>query len=182
MNDSLDSSQNQREKDSKEPRNNKIKQTTDILDDGIFTMKISEDMSLRNTLRTGLVEAQGRDTEKIPMYVSWPHWLDDGIVCLYAKDFHTVLRDTIHTTASSVCENLDKEIEYYEQKTISPSMETNDTAHDSIEQLSSINNHEPDIPPQTKSATAHNHTDIPEKHRTGGKQQINSYFKNLRSS
>ena len=35
----------------------------EILSDGIFTIKISEDMALRNALRSGLVEAQGSDTD-----------------------------------------------------------------------------------------------------------------------
>ena len=71
----------------------------EITSDGIFTIKISEDMKLRNTLRSGLVEAQGKDTDKIPMYVSWPHWLEDGIVCLFARDFQQVLHKVVQDTA-----------------------------------------------------------------------------------
>ena len=71
----------------------------EIPSDGIFAIKISEEMKLRNALRSGLVEAQGKDTDKIPMYVSWPHWLEDGIVCLFAKDFHQVLHKAVQDTA-----------------------------------------------------------------------------------
>lgn len=73
--------------------------SSEITSDGIFAIKVSEDMKLRNALRSGLVEAQGRDTDKIPMYVSWPHWLEDGIVCLFAKDFHQVLHNAVQDTA-----------------------------------------------------------------------------------
>ena len=71
----------------------------EIPSDGIFAIKVSEDMKLRNIIRSGLVEAQGKDTDKIPMYVSWPHWLEDGIVCLFAKDFHQVLHKAVQDTA-----------------------------------------------------------------------------------
>jgi len=74
-----------------------------IPEDEMFTIQVSENMELRNRLRAGLVEAQGRDTEKIPMFVSWPGWLEDGIVCLYARDFQYVLRRAIHDTARALC-------------------------------------------------------------------------------
>jgi len=35
---------------------------------------------------SGLVESQGRNSDKIPIFVSWPSWLEDGIVCIYAAD------------------------------------------------------------------------------------------------
>ena len=61
-------------------------------DTGEFVIKISENMELRNILRSGLFEAQGSVQDKIPLFVSWPSWLDDGIVCLFASDFHELLR------------------------------------------------------------------------------------------
>lgn len=67
--------------------------------DSQFSIKISEDMVLRNLLRTGLVEAQGKDGDLIPLYVSWPHWLEDGIVCMYVKDFHKVIYDAVKEMA-----------------------------------------------------------------------------------
>ena len=73
----------------------------ETLSDGIFTIKISEDMALRNALRSGLVEAQGSDTDKIPMYVSWPHWLEDGIVCLFSRDLHYLLNKTVQDAVIS---------------------------------------------------------------------------------
>ena len=82
----------------------------EITSDGIFTINISEDMKLRNALRSGLVEAQGKDTDKIPMYVSWPHWLEDGIVCLFAKDFHQVLHKAVQDTAVTVGKNFEVEV------------------------------------------------------------------------
>ena len=81
------------------------------LSDGIFTIKISEDMALRNALRSGLVEAQGSDTEKMPLYVSWPHWLEDGIVCLFAKDLHYLLNKTVQDTAISFGKTFKIEVE-----------------------------------------------------------------------
>ena len=78
--------------------NNSLK----IPDDDSFTIHISNSMAIRNKLRAGLVQAQGKDTEKIPMFVSWPEWLEDGIVCLYARDFHHVLCSAIHETAVSL--------------------------------------------------------------------------------
>lgn len=73
--------------------------TQELLNDGIFSIKVSEDMTLRNNLRRGLVEAQGKNLDRMPLFVSWPNWLDDGIVCLYAKDLHQLLHDTIQQTA-----------------------------------------------------------------------------------
>ena len=77
----------------------KNKFTKDIVSDGIFSIKVSEDMALRNTLRSGLVEAQGKNTDKMPMLVSWPYWLEDGIVCMFAKDFHHILHQAVRETA-----------------------------------------------------------------------------------
>ena len=72
--------------------------------DGRFAVKISESMDLRNQLRSGLVEAQGRDADRIPLFVSWPEWLDDGIVCLYARDLHELLRSAVRETAGAISE------------------------------------------------------------------------------
>ena len=72
-----------------------------IPESSMFSLKISESMELRNTLRSGLFEAQGKNSDKIPLFVSWPPWLEDGIVCMYAKDLHTLLSSTIQDTASS---------------------------------------------------------------------------------
>lgn len=74
-----------------------------IPDDDIFTIEISESMDLRNRLRAGLLEAQNKDGGKIPVYVSWPKWLDNGIVCLYASDFRDILKNTVKETAEKVC-------------------------------------------------------------------------------
>lgn len=70
--------------------------------DDNFTYNITNSMKLRNTLRSGLVEAQGRETEKIPLLVSWPEWLEDGIVCLYVRDFHRMLKKAVSETAMSL--------------------------------------------------------------------------------
>jgi len=70
-----------------------------IPDDETFALSISENMEIRNKLRSGLVEAQGKDTGKIPVFVSWPRWLDDGIVCLYASDFKEILGKVVTDTA-----------------------------------------------------------------------------------
>ena len=64
-----------------------------------FSIKISENMEIRNQLRAGLIDALGADSDKIPLFVSWPPWLKDGIVCMYAKDLHALLRSTISVTA-----------------------------------------------------------------------------------
>jgi hypothetical protein len=89
-------------KSQQKPENSHADAVPDILDDGIFSIKISEDMTIRNTLRSGLFDAQGHDTNKIPLFVSWPHWLDDGIVCLFAEDLHHLLHETIKKTALSI--------------------------------------------------------------------------------
>lgn len=70
--------------------------------DDLFAVKISDNMEIRNTLRTGLVEALGRDTDKIPLFVSWPEWLDDGIVCMYSRDLRQLLRNTVQETAEAL--------------------------------------------------------------------------------
>ena len=76
-----------------------------IPEDDIFSIHISEIMELRNQLRSGLVEAQGKDTGKIPMFVSWPEWLDDGIICMYVSDFQSVLRNAVRDTVLTLCED-----------------------------------------------------------------------------
>jgi hypothetical protein len=70
--------------------------------DSRFAVKISESMDLRNQLRSGLVEAQGRDADRIPLFVSWPEWLEDGIVCLYDRDLHELLRSAVRDTAGAL--------------------------------------------------------------------------------
>ena len=71
-------------------------------DDESFIIEVSNDMELRNILRKGLVKAQDKDTEKIPLLISWPEWLEDGIVCLYARDFYNVLSSAIRDTAVAI--------------------------------------------------------------------------------
>ena len=70
-------------------------------DGSLFSIKISENMEIRNFLRSGLFDAQGKNSNTIPLFVSWPSWLEDGIVCMYAKDLHSLLQKTIRDTASS---------------------------------------------------------------------------------
>ena len=76
--------------------------TQDTFSDDMFSIKVSDNMEIRNLLRSGLLEAQGSESEKIPLFVSWPPWLEDGIVCLYARDLHELLRKTVHDTAASL--------------------------------------------------------------------------------
>lgn len=73
-----------------------------IPDDPMFVIQVSENMELRNSLRSGLVQAQNRDNGKIPLFVSWPQWLDDGIVCMYARDFRNVMMTAIREAALSL--------------------------------------------------------------------------------
>jgi hypothetical protein len=73
-----------------------------IPDDEIFAIHITSNMEIRNIMRSGLVQAQNNNTDKIPIFVSWPEWLEDGIVCLYANDFHNVLGKAIRDTAIAV--------------------------------------------------------------------------------
>ena len=77
-----------------------MEEASSVPEDEIFVINVSESMELRNRLRSGLVDAQNKDSGKIPMLVSWPKWLDDGIVCMYARDFRGVLNDAIRQTAA----------------------------------------------------------------------------------
>ena len=70
--------------------------------DDRFAVKVTDNMEIRNLLRSGLVEALGRDSDKIPLFVSWPEWLDDGIVCLYARDLKQLLQETVRETAGTL--------------------------------------------------------------------------------
>ena len=85
--------------------------TLPIPSDDSFAVKISESMELRNILRAALVEAQGRETDKISLLVSWPEWLEDGIVCFYARDLHQLLRNTIRETATVLGKVVESEVE-----------------------------------------------------------------------
>jgi hypothetical protein len=85
--------------------------TLPIPSDDCFAVKISESMDLRNILRAALVEAQGHDTDRIPILVSWPEWLEDGIVCLYARDLHQLLRNTVRETATVLGKVVESEVE-----------------------------------------------------------------------
>ena len=71
-----------------------------------FAIKITESMEIRNALRKGLFEAQGKESDKIPLYVSWPSWLEDGIVCLYVSDMNNLLRKAVRDSAISFAELL----------------------------------------------------------------------------
>ena len=86
-------------------------QTGSIPLDDRFTVKISESMKIRNLLRSGLVEAQGREPDKIPLFVSWPEWLDDGIVCMYARDLHGLFRSAVEETARELAGFIEREEE-----------------------------------------------------------------------
>ena len=77
--------------------------------DDRFAVKVSENMELRNLLRAGLVEAQSRESDKVPLFVSWPEWLEDGIVCLYARDLHELLRTTVRDTAQALAASMEEE-------------------------------------------------------------------------
>ncbi len=75
--------------------------TTNLKED-MFAIHISDNMEIRNALRSGLVQAQGRDTDKIPLFVSWPEWLEDGILCMYASDFQQIMLAEVQETAQSI--------------------------------------------------------------------------------
>lgn len=77
------------------------KASTKLPDNDTLAIKITESMEIRNALRRGLFEAQGKEPDKIPLYVSWPSWLEDGIVCLYASDLNNLLRKAVHDSAVS---------------------------------------------------------------------------------
>ncbi len=70
--------------------------------DAPFTIHLSEDMETRNLLRAGLVKAQQLDAGKVPVFVSWPSWLEDGIICMFAKDFAAVVERAVQETAIRV--------------------------------------------------------------------------------
>jgi hypothetical protein len=78
--------------------------------DDRFTVKVSANMEVRNVLRSGLVDAQGHEPEKIPLFVSWPEWLDDGIVCLYARDLHELLRSAVRDTAGQLAPFIERDV------------------------------------------------------------------------
>jgi len=99
--------QNGAKHDRHDENSESIAERPDTLSDGRFTIKLSEDMTLRNLLRSGLVEAQGKNREQIPLFVSWPNWLEDGIVCLYARDLHRVLQDTVGESARALGRTMD---------------------------------------------------------------------------
>ena len=84
------------------------KPSSKLSDDSLFSIKISESMEIRNSLRSGLFEAQGKNSNKIPLFVSWPSWLEDGIVCIYGKDLHALLSKTVRDTASSFSKLIDQ--------------------------------------------------------------------------
>ena len=79
--------------------------------DDMFTVNYSDSMEIRNILRSKLVQAQGHETEKIPLFVSWPGWLEDGIVCLYASDLREILRNAVRETAHAMLGALDNPAE-----------------------------------------------------------------------
>jgi len=84
-------------------RNADMKETasSNLPGDDTFAIKITESMEIRNALRRGLFEAQGKESDKIPLYVSWPSWLEDGIVCLYASDLNNLLLKAVRDSAIS---------------------------------------------------------------------------------
>ena len=71
-------------------------------DNDLITIHISDSMKLRNQLRSGLLEAQRQDTGKMPVLVSWPPWLEDGIVCMFAGDFMEIIHRAIRETTLNI--------------------------------------------------------------------------------
>ena len=71
-------------------------------DNDLITIHISDSMKLRNQLRSGLLEAQRQDTGKMPVLVSWPPWLEDGIVCMFAGDFLEIIHRAIRETSLNI--------------------------------------------------------------------------------
>ena len=80
-----------------------------IPDDERFVIHVSDSMEIRNALRSGLINAQEKDQEKIPLFMSWPEWLEDGIVSLYAKDFRDILLNAVREAGSSMIDIIEKE-------------------------------------------------------------------------
>ncbi len=52
---------------------------------------VNENMALRKLLRDGLIRAAEKDSKKIPMLYCRPRWLEEGIICLWAKDLNKYL-------------------------------------------------------------------------------------------
>jgi len=77
-------------------------ETKDVFKDDTFAIHVSKNMEIRNALRSGILEASRQDNGKIPLFVSWPEWLDDGIVCMYAKDFREFLSSCTKKTAEEL--------------------------------------------------------------------------------
>jgi len=84
------------------PQGTEMSEETLFPTDDRFSVKVSDNMEIRNALRAGLVEAQGKNADKIPLFVSWPEWLEDGIVCLYARDLRQLLREVVRETAETL--------------------------------------------------------------------------------
>ena len=56
-----------------------------------FSIDVNENMALRKLLRDGLIRAAEKDSRKIPMLYCRPRWLEEGIICLWAKDLNNYL-------------------------------------------------------------------------------------------
>ena len=57
-----------------------------------FSIDVNENTALRKLIRDGLLRAAEKDSQKIPMIYCRPRWLDEGIICLWAKDLNKYLK------------------------------------------------------------------------------------------
>ena len=97
----------------------------------LFSITVSEDMELRNQLRSGLIEAQDLDSSKMPLYVSWPSWLKDGVVCMYVSDLHTLLKKTVRDAVAAVATQVGEQADIipgYDEEVTTSMDEYNDNA------------------------------------------------------
>lgn len=65
----------------------------ELPDNPDFAIELNEDITLRRILREGLKSAAEKNKEKIPLLYCRPLWMEEGIVCLWARDLNRFLAE-----------------------------------------------------------------------------------------
>ena len=80
-----------------------------------FSIELTEDIPLRKILKEGLKQASDKNKEKMPMLYCRPMWMEEGIVCLWARDLNRFLAEKCEELSREFMRTLD-ELETYLKK------------------------------------------------------------------
>ena len=91
------------------------KNRVELPDNPDFSIEVNDDLPLRKILKSGLQRAADKNKEKIPMFYCRPLWMEEGIVCLWARDLNRFLAEKCEELSEQFMGALD-ELETFLEK------------------------------------------------------------------